>query len=112
VLQNAGLVSASSPIVDDGLISESGIISAVFAEDPPNLTRNAGVVDAGERYALWGVIDPHVQLYPLPASEHYAVTTAAAVIGGLTTLIQMHRYLNSYPLDESGPRSEHPWPGP
>ena len=43
-----------------------------------------------------GVIDPHVQLYPAPEFAHYATETRSAALGGVTTILKMHRDLEGY----------------
>jgi dihydropyrimidinase len=49
---------------------------------------------------LPGVIDPHVQLYPQPDWAHYATETGSAALGGVTTIVKMHRDLEGYPEGE------------
>ena len=48
------------------------------------------------RHVLPGVIDPHVQLYPGPEFAHYATETGSAALGGVTTIVKMHRDLGGY----------------
>ena len=58
------------------------------------------MIDAGGRHVLPGVIDPHVQLYPQPDWAHYATETGSAALGGVTTIVKMHRDLEGYPEGE------------
>ncbi|MFQ5426597.1 MAG: dihydroorotase family protein [Gaiellales bacterium] len=97
-LTNARLVYADGALIEGGLIARDGSIVAVFAGDPPSAPAGE-VIDAGGRYVLPGAIDPHVQLYPLDDHAHYANETGSAAIGGVTTIIKMHRDLSGYPTD-------------
>ena len=96
VLRNARLVYDNGRIVDGGLICEDGTIAAVFEGDPPGGPGSAEEIDAGGRYVLPGLIDPHVQLYAAERFGHYATETQSAAIGGVTTIIKMHRDLAGY----------------
>ena len=75
MLENARLVYADGAVVDGGLIARDGVISEVFAGDPPGVPDGAETIDAGGRHVLPGLIDPHVQLYPQPDWAHYATET-------------------------------------
>jgi dihydropyrimidinase len=96
VLRNGRLVYADGRIVEGGLVCEDGSIVAVFAGDPPSGWTAAEEIDAGGRHVLPGVIDPHVQLYPVERFGHYATETRSAAIGGVTTIVKMHRDLAGY----------------
>jgi dihydropyrimidinase len=92
VIRNGRLVYADGTIVEGGLVCRDGRIESVFEGDGP-----AGeALDVGGRYVLPGVIDPHVQLYPQPDYAHYATETASAALGGVTTIVKMHRDLAGY----------------
>ena len=96
LLRNARLVDSDGGVTDGGLIARDGVIATVFAGEPPRLDRDCEEVDAGGRYVLPGLIDPHVQLYPLPDWAHYVSETASAALGGVTTIVKMHRDLEGY----------------
>jgi len=96
VLRNGRLVYADGRIVEGGLVCEDGSIVAVFEGDPPNGWTDAQEIDASGRHVLPGGIDPHVQLYAAERFGHYATETRSAAIGGVTTIVKMHRDLSGY----------------
>ncbi len=96
VLRNGRLVYADGRIVDGGLVCEDGAIVAVFTGEPPTRWARAEEIDAGGRHVLPGAIDPHVQLYAAEQFVHYATETRSAAIGGVTTIVKMHRDLAGY----------------
>jgi dihydropyrimidinase len=100
LLRNARIVHADGEIVPGGLVARDGVIDALFAGDPPDGIAFDEVIDAGGRPVLPGVIDPHVQLYPADDYAHYATETRSAALGGVTTILKMHRDLDGY--DEPG----------
>lgn len=57
-------------------------------------------IDAGGRHALPGAIDPHVQLHHRPGFAEYASETRSAALGGVTTILKMHRDLDGYDGEE------------
>ncbi|QEC48353.1 amidohydrolase family protein [Baekduia soli] len=99
LLVNARLVFAEGEEVHGGLTCRDGVITTVFAGDPPPGSFDGEVLDAGGRPVLPGLIDPHVQLYPADDYAHYATETGSAALGGVTTIIKMHRDLEGYPDD-------------
>lgn len=100
LLRNARLVYADGRVIEGGLRCEAGVISEVFAGDPRSSGDAVAELDAGGRYVLPGAIDPHVQLYPVEDYGHYASETRSAAIGGVTTILKMHRDLAGYPREE------------
>ena len=100
VLVNARLVYADGQVVQGGLVACDGVISGVFSGEPSAVPDGADVIDAGGRHVLPGLVDPHVQLYPQPDFAHYATETGSAALGGVTTIVKMHRDLDGYPEDE------------
>ena len=96
-LHNARLVHADGRVIAGGLDIERGRIVRVFAgasgagADPA-----VAQIDAGGRFVLPGLIDPHVQLYPRPQRAEYATETRSAALGGVTTIVKMHRDLAGY----------------
>lgn len=96
LLHNARLVFADGTIVEGGLACAGGVIREVFAGEPPSVPSGCEEIDAQGRYVLPGAIDPHVQLYPAPAWNHYATETRSAALGGVTTIVKMHRDLEGY----------------
>ncbi len=99
VLRNARLVYAEGEIVAGGLVASGGVISEVFAGDGPSAASGVREVDAAGRHVLPGLIDPHVQLIPDPDFAQYATETRSAALGGVTTIVKMHRDLEGYPAD-------------
>jgi dihydropyrimidinase len=99
LLKNARLTYADGTIVAGGLVADGGVITSVFAGDPPPVPASTPVVDAEGRHVLPGLIDPHVQLYPAAEYGHYATETRSAALGGVTTIIKMHRDLDGYDAD-------------
>jgi dihydropyrimidinase len=96
VLRNARLVYDGGRIVEGGLVCEDGTITVVFEGVSPAGPEGAEEIDAGGRYILPGLIDPHVQLYPAEGFAHYATETRSAAIGGVTSIVKMHRDLAGY----------------
>jgi dihydropyrimidinase len=96
VLRNGRLVYDGGRIVEGGLVCEDGTITAVFEGAPPAGLEGAAEIDAGGHHVLPGLIDPHVQLYPAGRFEHYATETRSAAIGGVSTIVKMHRDLAGY----------------
>ena len=92
VLRNARLVHPDGSITEGGLVCRDGTIVSVFHGDGPS----GPGIDAGGRHVLPGLIDPHVQLSPQPEFNHYATETRSAALGGVTTIIKMHRDLEGY----------------
>lgn len=99
VLRNGRLVYANGTVVEGGLVSTGGRIVEVFAGAGPATPEGHDEVDAAGRHVLPGLIDPHVQLYPVPDWSHYATETVSAALGGVTTIIKMHRDLKGYATD-------------
>ena len=99
-LRNARLVYADGTILDGGLRARQGQIVEVFAGEGALPRPESEQLDAGGRYVLPGAIDPHVQLYPAPEWGHYATETRSAAIGGVTTILKMHRELEGYDVSE------------
>lgn len=95
-LRNARLVYADGTIVDGGLRARGGEIVEIFEGAGPTPSGDAEQIDAAGRHVLPGAIDPHVQLYPAPDWAHYATETRSAAIGGVTTILKMHRKLDGY----------------
>ena len=108
VLVNARLVYADGQVVHGGLVARDGVISEVFSGDPPAVLDGADVIDAGGRHVLPGLVDPHVQLYPQPDFAHYATETGSAALGGVTTIVKMHRDLAGIRRRSSRPSSTAP----
>lgn len=104
-LRNARLVYADGMVIAGGLDVRDGVITRVVGgdgEEEPGEARGEGLVeiDAGGRHVLPGVIDPHVQLYHQPGFAEYATETRSAALGGVTTILKMHRDMEGY--DEEG----------
>ena len=99
VLRNGRLVYANGTVVEGGLVATGGQIVEVFAGAGPPTPAGHEEVDAAGRHVLPGLIDPHVQLYPVPDWSHYATETVSAALGGVTTIIKMHRDLEGYATD-------------
>ena len=96
LLRNARLVYADGSIVDGGLRARHGLIVEVFSGDGPANGPGTDALDAEGKYVLPGAIDPHVQLYAAPEFAHYATETGSAAVGGVTTILKMHRELDGY----------------
>ena len=96
VLRNARLVYADGSTIDGGLVARDGTIVEVFDGEASDASEGAEVLDAEGRYVVPGAIDPHVQLYAAPEYAHYATETRSAAIGGVTTILKMHRDLEGY----------------
>ena len=92
MLCNARLVYSDGLVVEGGLVCRDGRIVTVFEGGGPS----GEAIDAGGRFVLPGLIDPHVQLTPQPDWQHYASETRSAALGGVTTIIKMHRDLDGY----------------
>ena len=71
------------------------MIETAFAGEPPR-GLDGHELDAGGRAVLPGLIDPHVQLLAADDDAHYATETASAALGGVTTILKMHRDLEGY----------------
>jgi len=83
-------------VVDGGLVCEGGAITEVFTGEGPVAEPGWEEIDAERRFVLPGAIDPHVQLYPVEDWGHYATETGSAALGGVTTIVKMHRDLEGY----------------
>jgi len=90
LIKNGEIVTASQRYVAD-ILCENETITRIDR----NLAapRGAEVIDAGGRFVFPGFIDPHVHIY-LPfmgtfAKDDYRSGSAAALVGGTTTLIEM-----------------------
>jgi dihydropyrimidinase len=104
-LRNARLVYADDTVISGGLNVRDGVITRVFSGDGDDAFGETGgkdpiEIDAGGRYVLPGVIDPHVQLHHRPGFAEYAAETRSAALGGVTTIMKMHRDLEGYGEDE------------
>lgn len=60
------------------------------------------VIEVGGRDVLPGIIDPHFQSGNLNGIEDFATESRAAAVGGVTTILRMHRSLEPY-ADSLGP---------
>ncbi|MEZ5099926.1 MAG: amidohydrolase family protein [Thermoleophilia bacterium] len=99
VLRDARLIYPDGTEIHGGLVVRDGRIVDVFEGTGPATPAGAEEVDAGGRPVIPGVIDPHVQLYPQPDWAHYATETRSAALGGVTTIVKMHRDLEGYDRD-------------
>lgn len=90
------LLTGGTLVLPDGchaadLAITDGRISAVLPSGATASTRAAAVMDVGGLHVLPGAIDTHVHTrYPgIDAREDFASGTAAAALGGITTLFEM-----------------------
>jgi allantoinase len=79
------------------ILIESGQIVRVVGIDKVGKTKDAEVLDAGELLVLPGLVDTHVHVNEPGRTkwEGFTTATAAAVAGGITTILDMP--LNSIP---------------
>jgi dihydropyrimidinase len=96
LVHDARLVYADGSTIAGGLICEDGRIAQVFEGAPPSGHGADEEIDADGRPLLPGLIDPHVQLYPLPDWAQYETEGGSAALGGVTTIIKMHRDLHGF----------------
>ena len=57
------------------------------------------IVDARGREVLPGVVDPHFQSGNLNGIEDFFTESRSAAVGGVTTILRMHRSLEPYAAD-------------
>ena len=101
LLNNAQLVYANGAIVHGGLRAVDGIIVEVFEGAGPPRARGEEVIDGHGNFVLPGLIDPHVQLPTSDDGAPYGSETKSAAVGGVTTIIKMHRDLAGYDTSSS-----------
>ncbi len=89
-------------LIKDGFLvmPESGVTKATLAingekivgifEDASHLQAKE-MIDARGKYVLPGVVQPHCHLGKLSGLQDYAIDTASAAIGGVTTVIDFFR---------------------
>ncbi len=88
VVRGGRLVSATGTVAA-GVAVRDGVIVAVAADDA--LPEGRQTIDAAGHYVIPGVIDPHVH-FRSPGYEYkedWASGTAAAALGGVTTVLEM-----------------------
>ncbi len=90
-----GRIVSPSGVTDAAIAIKGGRIAAIADESvlPEADTR----IDAGGKYILPGIVDPHVHLGGgRPLGEIFASETASAAVGGVTTVIQYRRSPSSF----------------
>jgi len=92
---NARIVLPETGVVPGTLVVRDGRVAAIRQEAGP--TGEAEVLDAGGRYVLPGLIDPHVHsgLLP-PLGDRLEAESAFALSGGVTTIVRYFRRTESY----------------
>ncbi|HEU4671729.1 MAG TPA: amidohydrolase family protein [Candidatus Limnocylindrales bacterium] len=92
---NARIVLPETGVVPGTLVVRDGRVAAIRQEAGP--TGGAEVLDAGGRFVLPGLIDPHVHsgLLP-PLGERLQAESAFALSGGVTTIVRYFRRTESY----------------
>jgi dihydropyrimidinase len=108
---DARIVVPEIGVLSGSLVVRDGRVVSLGPTPPP--ARGTEVIDAGGRWVLPGLIDPHVHsgLLP-PLDERLESESAFAASGGVTTMIRYVRRLESY-LDvlpgqiELGERVQH-----
>jgi dihydropyrimidinase len=84
------IVSGGTVVKPDGMVETSigiddGVIVALGEpDDLPNATR---VIDASGKLVFPGIIDPHVHVDPQRRPGDFRTETAAAALGGITTVL-------------------------
>lgn len=96
VIRNGRFVYADGRVVEGDLHAVGGTVAAVTARGAHPASVGSEEVDAEGRYVLPGAIDPHVQFPPVGDFDHYATETRSAALGGVTTVLKMHRDLGGY----------------
>lgn len=77
------------------VVVDGGIIAALMEPGETGI-RPRSVLDATGRHVLPGVIDPHFQSGNLNGIEDFATESRFAAVGGVTTILRMHRSLEPY----------------
>lgn len=99
VVKNARLVSPAG-IVRASLVIDRGKVVAQILEDPSGreLAHFSGQeeIDAGDRYILPGLVDPHLHLGLASPEEDFSTETRSAALSGVTTVITYFRRPNPY----------------
>lgn len=84
-----GAIETLDVVVDRGVI-----VGLVEPGTAPVQART--MIDASGRHLLPGVIDPHFQSGNLDGVNDFETESRFAAIGGVTTILRMHRSLGSY----------------
>jgi dihydropyrimidinase len=87
------LPGGASEILD--IAVDDGQIVALFEPGSAAVTTRS-VLEAGGRDVVPGVIDPHFQSGNLNGIEDFLTESRAAAVGGVTTILRMHRSLEPY----------------
>ena len=74
---------------------EGDEIVALLEPGSTHITARSSL-DAGGRDVLPGIIDPHFQSGNLNGVEDFGTESRAAAVGGVTTILRMHRSLEPY----------------
>jgi dihydropyrimidinase len=92
---DARIVLPESGVVTGTLVIRNGIVAQIRPDGAA--TGDAEVFDAGGRYVLPGLIDPHVHsgLLP-PLGDRLQAESAFALSGGITTIVRYFRRPDSY----------------
>ena len=96
VIRNGRFVYADGTIVAGDIHCVDGSIASVTASGAHSAAAGSQEIDAEGRHVLPGAIDPHVQFPPVGDFDHYATETGSAALGGVTTVLKMHRDLAGY----------------
>lgn len=84
IIEGGSVVTADAVREADVAISE-GRITAVG--DSETFSQADRVIDATDRLVMPGVVDPHVHVDDMFSGDTYETATAAAALGGVTTII-------------------------
>ena len=95
VVRNAKIVLPETGVISSNLVVRDGRVASLG--DPHGEFRTAKTLDAGGRFVLPGVIDPHMHYGWVPrVGDRLEAESAFGVSGGVTTFIRYLRRPESY----------------
>lgn len=97
IIKNGFLVIPEARVTKATVGIREGRIVGIF-EDPSHLKAKEAI-DAGGKYILPGIIQPHAHYGRVEGLEDFATETRSAAIGGVTTVMDFYRGRGDYGED-------------
>jgi dihydroorotase (multifunctional complex type) len=96
LLERCRVVLPDGSTLDGSLLVDDERIVAIQADSIADRVEARTVVDAGGRYVLPGLIDTHFHVGFHSPERDFETETAAAALGGVTTVCRYYRHLGAY----------------
>ena len=112
VLRDCRIVAPDGSTIEGSLLIDEGRIAAIETGPGAGTSAARSVIEIGGRHVLPGLIDTHVHVGFHSPERDFETETAAAALGGVTTVCRYYRHLGAYEQSlahdiELGERTSH-----